>query len=110
MSRPRDRRIVSGTEGSVLHGPQGSTSSPPQVTLEPITSFKRSLEEIGFDTGPGDELAQVPTPANPLTSAIPSNSTRNNVPVIVADRGYSDTSGVYSFRNCEASQLIALLF
>ncbi len=24
-------------------------SSPPQVVLEPITSFKRSLEEVGFN-------------------------------------------------------------
>lgn len=99
MSQPRDRRIVSGVEGSILHGSQGSTSSPPQVTLEPITSFKRSLEEIGFDTGPGDELVHGPTPTSTLTPAVPSNSTRNNIPIVVADRGYAGTPGMDLFQD-----------
>lgn len=59
MSQPRDRRVFSSSvavaearSGLVL---ERSPTPPPQVTLEPLTSFKRSLEEIGFDTGPGDE-------------------------------------------------------
>lgn len=78
MSQPRDGRVVGSTS------PGTRTSSPPQVTLEPITSFKRSLEEIGFDTGPGDELAHGSTPSNIL---------RNTNPIVVADRGYSEVIG-----------------
>jgi hypothetical protein len=108
MSQPRDRRIVSGVEGSILHSSQGSTSSPPQVTLEPITSFKRSLEEIGFDTGPGDELVQGPTSTNTLTSTVPSNSTRNNTPIVVADRGYAGTPGMDLFQDIQSNVADAL--
>lgn len=81
MSQPRDGRVVGSTAPGTL------SSSPPQVTLEPITSFKRSLEEIGFDTGPaGDELSQGPT-------TTPLNITRNTNPIVVADRGYSEVPG-----------------
>lgn len=50
MSQPADRHEALD---DVAHGT--SNSRPPQVTFEPLTSFKRSLEEVvGFDL-PSDE-------------------------------------------------------
>ncbi|KAG8817738.1 Ubiquitin-conjugating enzyme 13, partial [Serendipita sp. 399] len=67
MSQPRDRRVATSSQAVpasqtfVAH--TGRASSPPQVTFEPLTSFKHSLEAVGFDL-PVDEPVQQPTDTN----------------------------------------------
>ncbi|KAG8830879.1 hypothetical protein FRC18_007435 [Serendipita sp. 400] len=73
MSQPRDRRVatsaqsVPASQTSVTH--PGRTSSPPQVTFEPLTSFKHSLEAVGFDL-PVDESVQQSTDINQASSSV----------------------------------------
>jgi hypothetical protein len=93
MSQPRDHRVVPSAQSAqaaqVGVTRSSSTSSPPQVTLEPLTSFKRSLEEIGFDTGPGDE------PAHPAPGPNPANTSpseqRSNIPAGLHRRSESNS-------------------
>lgn len=92
MSLPRDRRVVSPSVTAVpaqVGVTLVSTSStPPQVTLEPLTSFKRSLEELGF-TAPDEQGHRADSPI-PVDS---STVTTNSAPSIVADRGTTESSG-----------------
>lgn len=85
MSLPRDRRVVSPSATAVptqVGVTLVSTSSTaPQVTLEPLTSFKRSLEELGF-TAPDEQGHRADSPI-----PVPSNTISNSAPSIVADRG-----------------------
>ncbi|PVF98691.1 hypothetical protein CPB86DRAFT_806709 [Serendipita vermifera] len=93
MSEPRDHRVVPSAQSAqaaqVGVTRASSTSSPPQVTLEPLTSFKRSLEEIGFDTGPGDE------PAHPASGPHQANTSpseqRSNIPAGTHRRSESNS-------------------
>jgi hypothetical protein len=78
MSQPRDRRVFSSS-AAVAEARSGLVSErpstpPPQVTLEPLTSFKRSLEEIGFDTGPGDEPQLLQEQSQSTSTGLSSNS------------------------------------
>jgi hypothetical protein len=85
MSLPRDRRVVSPSATAVptqVGVTLVSTSSTaPQVTLEPLTSFKRSLEELGF-TAPDEQGHRADSPI-----PVPSNLVSSTTPSIVADRG-----------------------
>jgi hypothetical protein len=85
MSLPRDSRVVNphGTTAPTQMGVAlvSTSSTAPQVTLEPLTSFKSSLDELGF-TAPDEQGHPIP---------VPSNLISNTTPSIVADRGNTDS-------------------
>lgn len=93
MSLPRDRRVVESTRGSSPQlgvAPRESSSTAPQVTLEPLTSFKRSLEELGFPAD-SDELGQTAESPIPLTG-LTDNTDNTNNPSVPHDRATSPGS------------------